>query len=91
MEYTLSKINLGDTSIQALDNSNNIYLLKLEISAQQNQKNLINQIKSNFDKQLGKNIDYRRAEFVGPTVSGELIKAGITAIVLAIIAMLRRK
>ncbi len=85
---TLSKINLGDTSIQALDNSNNIYLLKLEISAQQNQKNLINQIKSNFDKQLGKNIDYRRAEFVGPTVSGELIKAGITAIVLAIIAML---
>lgn len=84
----LNKIKLGDTSIQALDNSDNIYLLKFEIDSKQNQKNLINKIKTSFENSFGDDIDYRRAEFVGPTVSNELIKAGITAIVLAIIAML---
>ena len=84
----LNIINLGDSSIQALDNSNNIYLIKLEIDANQNKKNIIDEIKINLEKQFEDKIDYRRAEFVGPTVSNELIKAGITAIVLAIIAML---
>lgn len=84
----LTKINMENTSIQALDNTDNIYLLKLERDNEKDQKNLINLIKSSFEGKLGENIDYRRAEFVGPTVSTELIKAGITAIVLAILAML---
>ena len=84
----LTKINMKNTSIQALDNTDNIYLLKLDLDSEKNQKNLINLIKSSFEGKLSENIDYRRAEFVGPTVSTELIKAGITAIVLAILAML---
>ena len=83
----LNKTNLGDSSIQALDNTDNIYLIKLEIDANQN-KNIIDIIKNNLEKQFEDKIDYRRAEFVGPTVSNELIKAGIIAIGLAIIAML---
>lgn len=37
---------------------------------------------------LGDSVDYRRTEFVGPKVGGELIEAGITAVVLAMAAML---
>jgi preprotein translocase SecF subunit len=37
---------------------------------------------------VGGAIDYRRIEFVGPKVSGELIEAGAIAIVLAVVLML---
>jgi preprotein translocase subunit SecF len=37
---------------------------------------------------LGTDVDYRRTEFVGPKVGGELIEAGITAVLLALTAML---
>ena len=37
---------------------------------------------------LGDNIEFRKIEVVGPTVSGELINAGITAVTLAIGLML---
>ncbi len=37
---------------------------------------------------LGTDVEYRRVEFVGPKVGSELIRAGITAVLLAIIAML---
>ena len=33
-------------------------------------------------------VDYRRVEFVGPKVGGELIEAGVTAVILALLAML---
>ena len=41
-------------------------------------------IQNNFEG----NIDYRRIEYVGPTVSNELIMTGIIAIVIAIFSML---
>ena len=37
---------------------------------------------------LGPGVDYRRVEFVGPKVGAELIEAGITAVLLALAAML---
>ena len=37
---------------------------------------------------LGEGIEYRRTEFVGPKVSGELIQAGAIAIALAVVLML---
>jgi preprotein translocase subunit SecF len=39
-------------------------------------------------KALGEEINYRRTEFVGPKVGGELIEAGVTAVLLALGAML---
>ena len=38
-------------------------------------------------KALGPGIDYRRIEVVGPSVGGELIRAGVTATVLALVAI----
>ena len=37
---------------------------------------------------MGSGIDYRRTEFVGPKVSGELVEAGIIAVISALVAML---
>ena len=85
----LSQIVTGDFSIQSLDNSKNNYLIKVETNSSvkgTNQK-LISEIKSNLNKEYS-NVDYRRVEYVGPTVSKELIKAGIFSIIIAIGAML---
>jgi len=37
---------------------------------------------------LGGTVEFRRVEFVGPKVSGELITAGVTAVLLALLAMM---
>ena len=37
---------------------------------------------------LGDGVDYRRVEFVGPKVGGELIRAGVLAVLFSVLAML---
>ena len=38
-------------------------------------------------QKLGTSVEYRRTEVVGPTVGGELIRAGVIATVLALVAI----
>ena len=85
----LSKIVPGDFSIQNLDNSENNYLIKIETytNEKENNQKLILDIKETLNKNFLE-VDYRRLEYVGPTVSKELIKAGIFSILIAISAML---
>ncbi len=85
----LNEIVPGDFSIQSLDNSKNNYLIKVETysSSNGNNQKLISDIKNNLNKEY-QDIDYRRLEYVGPTVSNELIQAGIFSILIAIGAML---
>ena len=85
----LSEIVPGDFSIQNLDNSKNNYLIKIETYETENNNNqkLILKIKDTLNKEYTE-VDYRRLEYVGPTVSKELIKAGALSILIAISAML---
>lgn len=85
----LSKIVPGDFSIQNLDNSENNYLIKIETytNEKENNQKLILEIKETLNTEFLE-VDYRRLEYVGPTVSKELIKAGIFSILIAISAML---
>ena len=85
----MNEIVPGDFSIQSLDNSKNNYLIKVETysSSNGNNQELISDIKNNLNKEY-QDIDYRRLEYVGPTVSNELIQAGIFSILIAIGAML---
>ena len=85
----LSKTVPGDFSIQNLDNSENNYLIKIETytNEKENNQKLILEIKETLNKEFLE-VDYRRLEYVGPTVSKELIKAGIFSILIAISAML---
>ena len=85
----LSEIVPGDFSIQNLDNSKNNYLIKIETytTEKNNNQKLILKIKETLNKEYTE-VDYRRLEYVGPTVSKELIKAGVFSILIAISAML---
>ena len=80
------KMNLGDVSVKKFGEEND-YLVKFEKKNSSN-PNLINEIKKNLNKSLGSDLDFRRVENVGPKVSAELLKSGIIAIALSLVAML---
>ena len=80
------KMNLGDINVKKFG-KNNDYLVKFEISKSENE-NFIESINQNLSKDLGSSVNFRRVENVGPKVSGELLKAGLLAILLSLAAML---
>ena len=77
-------MDLGDVSVKNFGNDTD-YLIKFEIS---DNKNVIEEIKTNLDKSFGNTFDFRRVENVGPKVSAELLKSGIIAICVALTLML---
>ena len=80
----LNQMNLGDVSVKKFGNETD-FLIKFEVD---NNKNIIEEIKQNFDKSYGNNFDFRRVENVGPKVSAELLRSGVIAISVALALML---
>ena len=80
------KMNLGDVAVKKFGKAND-YLVKIEMT-ESNNENFIKSINEKLSSDLGSNINFRRVENVGPKVSKELLKAGLLAISLSLIAML---
>ena len=80
----LSQMNLGDVSVKKFGNDTD-FLIKFENNEN---KNVIEEIKKNLDKSFGNNFNFRRVENVGPKVSAELLRSGIIAISVALALML---
>ena len=81
---SLSQINLGDVSVKNFGNESD-FLIKFENNEN---KNIISEIKNNLDKSFGNNFNFRRVENVGPKVSAELLRSGVIAISVALFLML---
>ena len=79
-------MNLGDVNVKEFG-KNNDFLIKFE-KKKSNNKNLISEIKENLNKSIGPGYNFRRVENVGPKVSSELLKSGVIAICLSLVAML---
>ena len=86
LRQSLLKMNLGDVSVKQFGNEKD-YLIKFE-KKDINNPDLINNIKEGLTKTLVSEFDFRRVENVGPKVSAELLKSGIIAIGLSLVAML---
>ena len=80
----LNQMNLGDVSVKNFGNEKD-FLIKFENN---NNKNVIEEIKTNLDNSFGSNFNFRRVENVGPKVSAELLKSGVIAISVALVLML---
>ena len=80
----LNQINLGDVSVKNFGNKTD-FLIKFENNEN---KNVIDEIKANLDKSFGNNFNFRRVENVGPKVSAELLKSGVISITVALVLML---
>ena len=80
----LNSMNLGDVSVKNFGSETD-YLIKFENN---DNENVIEEIKVNLDKSFGNTFDFRRVENVGPKVSAELLRSGIIAITVALTLML---
>lgn len=86
---TLGALDLGDVAIQEFGVPTDV-LIRVErqpgdATAQQVAVDIV---KAALNDEIGGDISYRRVEFVGPKVSGELVRAGALAVGLAVVAML---
>ena len=79
-------MDLGDVNVKEFGKEGD-YLIKFE-KTKSNDENFIENIKDKLFKNMGVNFNFRRVENVGPKVSGELLRAGLIAIVLSLTAML---
>ncbi len=85
LRSTLNGLSLGEVQLQEFGQPTDV-LIRIERQAggEKGQQTAINKAKA----ALGDEVNYRRTEFVGPKVGGELIEAGVTAVLLAMAAML---
>jgi len=86
LRQSLLNMNLGDVNVKQFGNQND-YLIKFE-KKNDNNPNFIQEIKEDLTKSIGPGFNFRRVENVGPKVSAELLKSGIIAIGLSLVAML---
>ena len=85
LRSNLGSLGLGEVELQRFGNDRDVLIpIERHPGGANGQKNAVEKVKNT----LSSTIDYRRTEFVGPKVSGELIEAGVTAVLLALFAML---
>ena len=72
---SLNSMNLGDINVKKFGRDGD-YLIKVE-QKNNNNDNLIPEIKKTLSDNLNADVDFRRVENVGPKVSSELLKSSI--------------
>lgn len=81
MRAKLNDLNLGDVALQEFGSPNDILIrVQKQGASEQEEMNAVALIQN----VLGKDVEYRRIEVVGPKVGGELIRDGIWAVVLSL-------
>jgi len=82
---SLKNKDLGDVNVKQFGKKGD-YLIKFEKTVENN--NFIENLKKDITDTLKTDVNFRRVENVGPKVSQELLRDGLTAIALALAAML---
>ncbi|MEQ8397142.1 protein translocase subunit SecF [Thalassobaculum sp.] len=85
MRSTLNSLNLGDVSLQEFGDEREVLI---RIQRQDGDESAQIKATNAVRTALGDGVEYRRTEFVGPTVGQELIEAGVLAVGLALLSIL---
>ncbi|MPY70195.1 MAG: protein translocase subunit SecF [Alphaproteobacteria bacterium] len=81
----LNGLGLGEVALQEFGRDTDVLIrIERQQGDAESQAKAVEAVK----QALGAGVSYRRVEFVGPKVSGELIEAGVMAVLLALGAML---
>ena len=83
---SLKAAELGDVNVKQFGKEGD-FLIKFEKDSNEDEK-FISELKKTISGKIGSEVNFRRVESVGPKVSSELLKQGITAIALSLAAML---
>ncbi|MGH7047034.1 MAG: protein translocase subunit SecF [Stellaceae bacterium] len=84
MRAKLDALHIGDVSLQGFGRPSDVLIrLPRQPGGDAAQERAVELAR----KALGPGVDYRGIEVVGPTIGGELIRAGVTATILALVAI----
>jgi preprotein translocase subunit SecF len=85
MRRQLGGLGLGEVALQEFGEAHDVLIrFPIQEGAEEAQQRAIDAVRAT----LGENVNYRRIEMVGPTVSRELFRDGVYAITAALFAML---
>jgi len=73
----ISLQNIGDVA------AGRDVMIRIQVSEKDDQAVVTGKVKALLAEQIGSNIDYRKIDYVGPTVGQELITSGVLAVLLA--------
>ena len=89
MRSTLNDLGLGEVALQTFGSESDVLIrVERQDGEQAEQLAAVDQVKQSLNENFGDEISYRRGEFVGPKVSGELFRAGAEAVLFALMAIL---
>src|SRR5690606_27470392 len=89
MRASLGGLGLGEVALQEFGEPTDV-LIRIERQAggEEAQLAAVDPVKAALASAFGDDVSYRRVEFVGPKVSGDLLWAGTQAVIYALIAIL---
>ncbi|MDX1974598.1 MAG: protein translocase subunit SecF [Rickettsiales bacterium] len=82
MRSLLSSQDFGEVSLQNIGSPNDV-MIRIQSSGEGEQAAIIDKVKTLLAEQMPNAIDYRKIDYVGPTVGDELIQAGTLAVMLS--------
>ncbi len=89
MRGALGGLGLGQVALQTFGADDDILIrLQRQPGAAKAQEQAVTVVKAKIKELYGETVSYRRVEFVGPTVSEELVIAALEAVAVAVLAIL---
>jgi preprotein translocase subunit SecF len=85
MRGLLANKGFGEVSLQNFGDDREV-LIRIQAN-DENQASVVSTTKESLDAAIA-GVDYRRVEYVGPTVGQELVRAGFTALGLSLVGMM---
>lgn len=82
---SLGHQGFGEISLQNIGDvkAGNDVMIRIQVSENDNQSVIVNKVKTILGEQITGKIDYRKIDYVGPTVGQELIESGVYAVLSA--------
>jgi preprotein translocase subunit SecF len=83
----LNHENFGEVSLQNMGSPNDV-LIRIQAGKDDEQAKVVAHVKELLAADLGSAPDYRKIDYVGPTVGKELIEAGVWAVLMSFAAIM---
>jgi len=82
MRESLSNQGFGEISLQNIGDDKSV-MIRIQVSENDDQAKITQHVKSILAEKIDGSIDYRKIDYVGPTVGKELVQNGIIAVILS--------
>jgi preprotein translocase subunit SecF len=83
----LDQLGFGEVSLQNIGDDKSI-LIRIQVGKDDTQSKVVETVKGILASEIKGTIDYRKIDFVGPTVGQELVTAGIWAVLCSFAAIM---